>query len=148
MILKIFGLIGLLILGLAVWIRLSPVSVDRFHQDPETAERPSVPGHVLMRAGGDMEPASFEMDRATLADRLEAVILDTPRTVKLAGDLQSGFASYVTRSALIGFPDIASVKVISADDGTSQIIILSRLRFGQRDFGVNRAKLEDWISRL
>ncbi|WP_298357188.1 DUF1499 domain-containing protein [uncultured Litoreibacter sp.] len=145
------SVLAILVIGFlagAYFVRSKPLDTASLHIDPETAERPGVPGHVLLRAGADIEPPVYEMDASALALRVEAVILSTPRTEKLAGELADGYASYVTRSALWGFPDIASVKVVEAGEGKSSLIVLSRLRYGQMDMGVNRARVEDWLAQL
>ncbi|MCY4334859.1 MAG: DUF1499 domain-containing protein [Litoreibacter sp.] len=137
----------LALIGFGAFVRFNPVNPDSFHVDPETVERPSYPGHVLVRPGGDIEPTQYADASAAVAERLEEVILSTPRTTLLAGNLQDGWASYVTRSSLWGFPDIASVKLVEVDGGT-ELRVYSRLRYGYADMGVNRARVESWLSQL
>ena len=55
--------------------------------------------------------------------------------------------TYVTRSALWGFPDYTSVKVVP-DGAGSVVTIFARARFGESDIGVNRARVERWLSQL
>ena len=66
---------------------------------------------------------------------------------RLVWDPEAGRATYVDRSRVLGFPDYVSVKAVSEGDG-ARFSAYSRLRFGQDDFGVNRARLEDWTARL
>jgi len=74
---------------------------------------------------------------------LDKIIRDTERTSHLAGTLEEGMVTYVTRSKLWGFPDYATVWVSEQD-----LVIHSRLRFGGGDTGVNRARVDNWLSKL
>jgi hypothetical protein len=79
-------------------------------------------------------------DAATLA-AFEAVALATARTTLL--EAPGGGATYVTRSALFGFPDITSV-ALRDFDGETGLCIVARQRFGTEDFGVNEARVAAW----
>lgn len=76
---------------------------------------------------------------------MDAVIRATPRTRVLAGTLDDGQITYVTRSRGFGFPDYTT---LSLSDGGQVIEIRSRLRFGKSDLGVNRARIERWLEAL
>jgi hypothetical protein len=47
----------------------------------------------------------------------------------------------------MGFPDYVTAEVSQTPAGT-RLDIVSRLRFGTVDFGVNAARLKDWLSQL
>jgi len=138
---------GLLVLAAGLYVRLAPIDPRVANIDPETVETPNYPGHILLRPGGDIAPKTYPMPPEALAARMEAIILATPRTERLDGSLIDGQATYVTRSALWGFPDIASVKVVDVQGG-SALRIFSRLCFGMADLGVNRARVERWLDQL
>ena len=53
----------------------------------------------------------------------------------------------VQRSRVIGFPDAISVSA-RPDGKGSRLSIWSRSRYGQYDFGVNRARVERWLAAL
>ena len=59
----------------------------------------------------------------------------------LAGDLSQGWATYVIRTRLIGFPDYVSVRV-SGTSTRSSVTLFSRSRFGYSDLGANRSRIE------
>ena len=80
---------------------------------------------------------------ADLLSRLDVLALATPRTTRLAGKVAEGRITWVTRSALWGFPDYTTAEVRA--DG---LYLYARLRFGRGDMGVNAARLQDWLSRL
>ena len=55
--------------------------------------------------------------------------------------------SYIARTALWGFPDYVSVRVVEAEGG-ARYAIWSRSRFGSSDLGANAARLADWRGRI
>lgn len=57
-------------------------------------------------------------------------------------------ATYVARSKVFRFPDIIDICAQPHDDAGSTLAVYSRARYGVRDFGVNRARIEAWIDRL
>lgn len=115
--------------GLA-FIRLAPSDPARWHQMPESVTNRDLEGGAMRRIEGDL---------ATL----DAIIHDTPRTRVLAGSLDQGMITYVTRSRVFGFPDYTTVR--QSDD---MLEIYGRLRFGKSDLGVNAARIERWLDRL
>jgi uncharacterized protein (DUF1499 family) len=76
-------------------------------------------------------------------ERLDVIIRATPRTHVLAGTPESGMITYVTRSAVFGFPDYTTLR--RAGD---QLEIYGRLRFGKSDLGVNATRIDGWLMRL
>jgi hypothetical protein len=136
---------ALALAGAAVWVRVAPSDPGVWHVDPDLVTERGRYNSFLLRDGGDAPALRLAAPPEAVAARLDAVILDTPRTVRLAGD--AAFGTYVTRSALWGFPDYASVRV-KPDGAGSVVTIYSRARFGQSDMGVNRARVEEWMSRI
>jgi len=135
------GLLAALV-AFALYLRLAPSDPGRWHV-AAVAEGP--PGEVTvaglnratLRLGPDAGPP------AELLARLDAVALATPRTVRLAGSVEEGRITWVTRSALWGFPDYTTAE--KRPDG---LAIVAQSRFGSRDWGVNAARLQDWLSKL
>lgn len=126
-------IILVLVVALLAYIRLAPTDVARWHQ-PITAE-----------ADMDMEGGAVRIVPAgddTLA-RLNDIALATPRTNILAGSVEEGRITYVTRSRVFGFPDYTTAEVT---DG--QLRVFGRLRFGKGDMGVNRERIESWLAQL
>ena len=121
-------IVVLSILGLA-YVRLAPSDPARWHVDPTLAVDPGNRG-VLRR-----NPVAIaEFDRIARA---------RPRVEVLAGSVAEGHITYVVRSAVLGFPDYITAKQDGAD-----LVVLSRLRFGLADMGVNRARLNAWFNGL
>ncbi len=78
-------------------------------------------------------------DADNILARLTKIALATPRTEILSDDpLQ-----FVTRSKAMGFPDITYAAI---HDG--RLVLHASLVFGRKDFGVNKARILDWLDRL
>lgn len=60
--------------------------------------------------------------------------------------------AYVQRSSTFGFPDVISVEAIDLGAGDAgqraSLVIYSQAVYGYSDLGVNRERLERWLSRL
>ncbi|WP_333831713.1 DUF1499 domain-containing protein [Rubrimonas sp.] len=135
----------------AIWFRAAPDDVAIWHVDPLAGMSTGKPNEARVApagASGDLESPVFEMAPAELMARLDAVALAEPRARRLAGDPAEGFATYVQRSALMGFPDYVSVRAVDLGEGRSALAIWSRSRYGHSDLGVNRARLERWMAAL
>lgn len=141
-------LVLVLILGAGMaHIRLAPSDPARWHIDP--APPTALPqGEVVAEPGaaravldlGDMPPEEA-------LSRLDAIALASARTVRLAGSPESGRITWITRSALFGFPDYTTAAATRTGTST-EVRIYARLRFGSDDFGVNAARLDAWIASL
>ncbi|MEL7257464.1 MAG: DUF1499 domain-containing protein [Pseudomonadota bacterium] len=121
------------LVGVGLYARMAPSDVARWHVLPEELPPEDAAGQAVrvIEAG----PDTFS--------RLDEIILDTPRTEVLAGSVEDGMRTYITRSALFGFPDYTTV---AQKDG--QITLFGRLRFGKYDMGVNAKRLDGWLSEL
>ncbi len=124
----------LVVLGLgAAYVRLAPSDSARWHVVREITADRDLEGGVLRRV---------ETGADGLA-RLDKVARAWPRTRILAGSVDEGMITYVTRSAVLGFPDYTTVRQV---DGWLEVN--ARLRFGRSDFGVNRARIEAWLAQI
>lgn len=115
------------------FIRLAP-------SDPVTWHKPLTFEADRDLKGGVMRVVETGPDGL---ERLDPIIRATPRTTVLAGSVADGLITYVTRSAVFGFPDYTTVQ----QDG-GRLKIFGRLRFGRSDQGVNRARVERWLNAL
>lgn len=143
----VYFLVGLLaaVLVLVAYVRLAPLNGAAWH---ETGVPMMEPGHYRA-TGSHIEQRRLEgTGRATL-ERLDGIIRATPRTQRVAGSVDSGKVTYVTRSRLIGFPDYTTVTLMQSPDGAmSTLQVYGRLRFGKSDMGVNGARIEGWMAQL
>jgi hypothetical protein len=134
-------LVGAALLSFAALVRLAPSDPARWHvaplaDGPWDEVKPATGAATLRLSLGRGAPAD-------LLARLDAVAMATPRTLRLAGSVAEGRITWITRSALWGFPDYTTAE--AREDG---LYIHARLRFGSDDMGVNAARLRDWLSRL
>ena len=118
------------IAGALAFIRLAPSDPARWHVPSEISENKDFDAGVERIVKADPDGLA----------RLHEVILATPRTRVLAGSPQDAMVTYITRSAVFGFPDYTTVQL----DGDS-LKIHARLRFGLSDTGVNRDRVQRWI---
>ncbi|WP_324289827.1 DUF1499 domain-containing protein [Frigidibacter sp. RF13] len=149
-----YALLLILVGGMA-WIRLAPDDPARWHVDPGpaishgalTAVPPGPDSVIVVPGGARAMIGPLEATGEAALGRLDTIAMATPRTRRLAGSPKEGRITWVTRSATFGFPDYttAEVRVV---DGMIFIDLYARLRYGRRDFGVNAARLRDWLSRL
>ncbi len=71
-----------------------------------------------------------------------------PETERVSFNETVLIARYVVRTPTIGWPDTVNIKIIPHGPGRSAILASSRAKFGMRDFGVNKARLEALIAGL
>ncbi|SDF99649.1 DUF1499 domain-containing protein [Sulfitobacter delicatus] len=81
-----------------------------------------------------------------LLKSLDEVIRKTPRTDVVAGSLADGQITYVTRSALMGYPDFTTIGIYGDDPRYAEIY--ARSRFGKSDLGVNAKRVEGWLTEI
>ncbi|MGB3314045.1 MAG: DUF1499 domain-containing protein [Albidovulum sp.] len=149
-----FALLALIIAGGMAYIRLAPSDPVRWHVRPEAQGTGGwtflSPGAdpVIVEEGGARAAVTVPGQRPEdVLARLDAIALETPCTVRLAGSPEDGLITWVTRSAVFGFPDYTTAA--ARMEGPSTVLVLhARLRFGRKDFGVNKTRLQDWIGQL
>ena len=126
----IWLLVALVIL-VGGYIRLAPSDPDLWHVPPNGDVNRDMKGGVyrLVETGPD-----------GLA-QLDKIARVSPRTSVLAGSVEEGMITYVTRTKWIGFPDYTTVQ----QDGDI-LRIHGRLRFGRKDFDVNRHRVDGWLA--
>lgn len=112
------------------FVRLSPVDPAVWHVSPPATENKDFKRGVIR---------VIETGPDGLA-RLHMVAQAAPRTKVLAGSVADGMVTYVTRTAVFGFPDFTT-----AQQQGDSLVLYARLRFGRSDFGVNGKRVERWI---
>lgn len=137
-------------LGLLAYIRLAPSDTAIWHTSPVTTADVG-PGAcadaVVLAKGGARAACLFPDSPELVLSRLDKVALASPRTSRLDGTPQSGRITWVTRSALMGYPDYTTAEATAKVPGT-RLDIYARQRFGEKDFGVNAARLKSWLGAL
>ncbi|KPP85677.1 MAG: hypothetical protein HLUCCO07_01135 [Rhodobacteraceae bacterium HLUCCO07] len=121
------------VVAFGAWVRLAPSDPARWHVMPAEVVDRDFEGGVMRVARTGPEGLA----------RLDEVARGWPRTRVLAGSVEEGMVTYVTRSAVWGFPDYTTAR--QAGD---RLEIHARLRFGRGDMGVNRKRVEAWLADL
>ncbi len=126
-------LIIVLAVGFTGYVRVAPSDLAKWHKEPKVDHNSDNENSVrrLVMSG-----------REGLA-RFHQVAVGTPRTTVLAGSVEDGMVTYVTRSKLMAYPDYTT----AYQDG-DMLKIYGRSRFGRKDFGVNANRVEAWIDAL
>lgn len=133
----LIGLIAVLA-ALMLYVRFVPTDSGLWHKRPNAA----APSDTLT-AGSFLAARRIAAPAAQVLAAVEGAALATPRTRLLAGSVAEGMMTFQTRSGLWGFPDHTTVAI----DG-DLLMIFGRLRFGQSDLGVNKARVESWLAAL
>ena len=131
--------------GFAVYVRVLPTSATLWHQP----SYPSGMGHIegpnshIWRGGQDG-------DGTAIMIALNDIILQTPRTQAIAGSVEDGMITYITRSRWWRFPDFTTLErdVALVEGGPRVISMYSRAQFGTSDLGVNERRLREWLRLL
>lgn len=131
----------------AVWNLPSKAMSDPFWQPGQNYD-PVGPAAVRPKPQGAEATMGVPLARANeVLRQLDAIAMASPRTRRLAYDEARGLVTWITRSAFFGFPDYTTAQVLQ-DGSTVVLHISARQRFGREDFGVNAARLKDWLARL
>lgn len=122
--------------------------------DFETLRRPGSPNTYLAAPAGlcrearaDREAPVFSAPPRSVYDAWLRVLDGQPRTSVVHADPEGLVVEAVQRSALIGFIDDITARVLPAPSGAT-IAIYSASRLGRYDFGVNRKRVEAWLAAL
>lgn len=120
----------------------------------KTLKRPNTPNSYLVAPEGmcenavpDATPTLFYLKNAeTLKVDFLQIMQGQPR-VSVLEDEGMGL-ELRQKTPLMGFPDFISVRFIDLEDGKSTFAIYSRSKYGRKDFGVNRKRIELWVDLL
>lgn len=132
MLILVWLVLALVVVGLG-YIRLAPSDPAKWHRLPGFTQDQDLPGGVMRVVQTGPEGLKH----------LDAIARDWPRTKVVSGSVGEGMVTYVTRTKWMGFPDYTTVH-----QQGDQIRIYARLRFGQRDFDVNRTRVTGWLQAL
>ena len=129
----IAGVIALLLLAMLAYVRLAPSDPTIWHRMPDFAEG---------RDGNNSASRRVTLGPGALK-KFNAEALSDPRTHVLAGSVEDGMVTYISRTRTVGFPDYTTAR----QDG-DDLLVFGRSRFGRRDLGVNAARVDRWIEAL
>lgn len=109
--------------------------------------------HLVTPAGwGPSKPHRespvYERPASEVYDAIKAVAIGEPRVQVISDDPAKRKLKVVQRTRVIRFPDYVSIEIASMPDGKTTVLVYSRARFGIRDFGVNRRRIDRWLGLL
>ena len=130
----IYGLAALVavVIVIAAFIRFAPT-------DPAVWNAPITVSEDVDFEGGTIRVLAADEE---MFARVDSAMRELARTRVMTGSLQEQRITYVTRSALWGFPDYTTVQF---NDGVLKLY--GRLRFGRSDLGVNGERLQRVLRR-
>lgn len=132
----ILGLLVALAVAGIVYVRLVGHDPARWHVDPVTV--------------AEVNSDNQYRDSATIAadpDAVAVALTEALGGTLLAGDPVEGYATYVIRTPLIGYPDYVSARIVLVEGG-SEITLFSRSRFGKLDLGANKKRVMRIIEEI
>ena len=148
-------------LGLGLLVMIGPEKVwDLFGPADlgpvsfETLERRSTPNDALAcparicKAESDFVPPLFALSASELRAAMAKVVASEQRIVLIASDDAGLTDRYVQRSKLMGFPDTIVIRYLDEGAGQSTLAMYSRSQLGRSDLGVNKSRLERWLTKL
>lgn len=122
--------------------------------DFATLQRTAVPNQYLLcpkdmcTTETDGAAPVFDLPVEQLQAAWDAMIAEQPRVQVLRRDVTGVQIDYVQRSRMLRFPDLITVRFVAVDDTHATLAIYSRSKYGAGDFGVNRARIEEWLAKL
>ena len=129
------------VIAVSAYVRLAPVDPADWHVDPDAVTPPSTPNYILL-AGSSA--ASIPAPALAVAGRLQA-IAEADGAQLIAGSLGEGFATYMVRTRIMGFPDFITIRLVPEDEAT-RLHIFARARYGHSDLGTNTARVQRWLT--
>jgi uncharacterized protein (DUF1499 family) len=126
------------------YVRLAPSNPSRWNVDLSAPSFQPPASAQVFCIRPDNRYGAVAGDPADVLARLDAIALATPRTRRLAGSVEEGRITWVTRSRLMGYPDYTTAQVMPGPG----LCVLGRQRFGSGDWGVNAARIGGWMQEL
>ncbi len=136
----------LVILLALAFVRFAPINMISAHKEPQLGQ-PIKQAATIDQSGGFYTSRILDGFPGENMRQIDEIIRNTPRTSVVAGSVSSGMVTYVTRSRILGFPDLTTVKVELTKDGT-HLWLWGRLKYGLSDYDVNKRRILGWLQQL
>jgi len=107
-----------------------------------------LPSGFAAKAKAHAASPVFSKPADQVLDAVKRVALAEPRTTLLAEDRGARKLALMQRSKTFRFPDFIDVEAVPLASGQTALAIYGRAKYGIRDFGVNRARIERWLAAL
>ncbi len=160
------GLVSSVLLSIAIWrgdesygiasfwtrmagpADLGPVDFATITRSSSSNDALICPPDMCGSARTDGTSPIFNAPVARLRDAVRVIEVNDPDVFPLARDEAKVQDRFLARTRLMRFPDTISVRFIDLGGGRSTLALYSRSRLGRSDFGVNKARLDDWVKQL
>jgi hypothetical protein len=123
--------------------------------DFATLKRPQSPNTYLLAPEGLCREAKadgaapvYDVPAGKLRSEFLGIVIAEPRVSHTLADEAGLYDDFVVRSAVLGFPDLVSVKFLDVGKGRSTLALYARAVYGRWDLGVNRTRTQTWLKRL
>jgi uncharacterized protein (DUF1499 family) len=113
---------------------------------PPNAALACPPGYC--QAAGAIASPVFAASADRLYRDLEQIAGQEPGAVLIETDRAGRRLGWVVHSAVFRFPDLVTAEIVALGPRRASVALYSRARYGRSDFGVNRRRIESWLSRL
>ncbi|KAJ8903662.1 hypothetical protein NDN08_004764 [Rhodosorus marinus] len=90
----------------------------------------------------------FDCSPVDLRNKFFTMVKSQPSTGFLSGDDDNLTYAFVQTTPLMKYPDVISVQFLPSGQGKSTLAIFSTSIFGQSDVGKNKARVDEWLSKL
>lgn len=154
----VFGLIAVIVVVLAIlrltpfWDRmLPPGTIEK--TDFATLTAPATPNWYLIcppeicpNIQAQARAPEFDLPAERLQSVLVAMIQSLPNAMIVEETPRRLYV--VDRTAFVRWPDHVVIEVMPLGDNASTLILFSRSQYGRSDFGENKSRMENWLSRL
>lgn len=134
-------LILAILVAFAVYVRLAPSDPVRWHKQAKPAAVETV-----KRKNGYIWRKVVDGDGVSEFRSVVGAAQKDPRTRVLAGSVEEGQITLISRTAVVGFPDYTTIGLYAMPDGTRYLEVYGRLRFGRSDLGVNTKRIKGWLA--
>jgi uncharacterized protein (DUF1499 family) len=128
-------------------VERAPVEFSKLSLSASPNRFLACPANYCAASPGKISP-NFDVSVSELRTRWQKMIKAQPRVTELGVSNDKLQFDYVQRSALFSFLDTITVRFIPLGDSGSTVAIYSRSHYGRKDMGVNRNRVEQWLSSL
>ncbi|MBM3486251.1 MAG: DUF1499 domain-containing protein [Alphaproteobacteria bacterium] len=120
--------------------------------DFATLVRTARPNQYLLAPAGlctttvDAESPVFPRPVTALEAAWQRIAAAEPRLEPVRAEVALRQYDYVARSAVLGFPDLVTVRFLAQAPDRSTLAVYSRSVFGRWDIGANRRRVRRWLA--
>lgn len=102
----------------------------------------------LCRAKTDFVTETVPMSASALSAKVLETLTRETRTELVARDATGLKLVFVQRSRIFRFPDTINIAITPVGSDAANLAIYSRSNYGHGDFGVNLARVSNWLAKL